>query len=68
MQHALLIYSASEARAAESADARATGVGVFDDWIAYTRALKSAGRSSLWSACSQPRRPRAYACATASDC
>jgi len=43
MQHALLIYSASEARAAERADARATDVGVFDDWIAYTRALKSAG-------------------------
>jgi hypothetical protein len=43
MQYALLIYSASEARAAESADARATDVGVFGDWIAYTRALKSAG-------------------------
>jgi hypothetical protein len=43
MQYALLIYSASETNAAESADARATDDGVFDDWIAYTRALKSAG-------------------------
>jgi hypothetical protein len=40
MRYALLIYGAPGASAGESP----TGDdGVFDDWLAYTRALKSAG-------------------------
>ncbi len=39
MKYALLIYGAPGASTGE----RATDNGVFDDWIAYTRALKSAG-------------------------
>ncbi len=39
MKYALLIYSAPEARPNE----RPTDDGVFDDWVAYTRALRSAG-------------------------
>ena len=39
MRYALLIYSAPEAGAEESS----TDTGVYDDWVAYTRALKSAG-------------------------
>lgn len=38
MKYALLIYSAPEASAEESP----TDDGVFDDWVAYTQALKSA--------------------------
>ena len=39
MKYALLIYVAPGA----STDERPTDDGVFDDWVAYTRALKSAG-------------------------
>jgi len=39
MKYALLIYGAPDAKAQESH----TDDGVFDDWAAYTRALKSAG-------------------------
>jgi hypothetical protein len=39
MRYALLIYGAPDAQAGESP----TDDGVFDDWAAYTRALKSAG-------------------------
>ena len=39
MRYALLIYSAPEASVEESS----TDDGVYDDWVAYTRALKSAG-------------------------
>src|SRR5215467_11927863 len=39
MRYALLIYGAPDAKAQESH----TDDGVFDDWAAYTRALKSAG-------------------------
>lgn len=43
MQYALLIYSAPDVSVEASADSRPTDDDVFDDWIAYTRALKSAG-------------------------
>ena len=47
MQYALLIYSAPEARAEAPAEATAdTGparTGASEEWLAYTRALKSAG-------------------------
>ena len=39
MRYALLIYSAPEASAEESP----TDTGVYDDWVAYTRAVKNAG-------------------------
>lgn len=39
MKYALLIYGASGARP----DVGPAADGVFDDWVAYTRALKSAG-------------------------
>lgn len=39
MRYALLIYSAPEASAEESS----TDTGVYDDWVAYTRAVKNAG-------------------------
>ena len=39
MRYALLIYRAPDGKAQESH----TDDGVFDDWAAYTRALKSAG-------------------------
>jgi hypothetical protein len=42
MQYALLIYAAPEARSGTDSDASATDDGVFNDWIAYTRALKNA--------------------------
>jgi hypothetical protein len=41
MKYALLAYRAPEA-AAPGAN-RLAGDGVFDDWVAYTRAVKSAG-------------------------
>lgn len=39
MQYALLIYAAPGARAGEGP----AGGEAFDDWVAYTRALKSSG-------------------------
>src|SRR5690348_15059023 len=39
MKYALLIYSTPGA----STDERSAGDGVFDDWVAYTQALESAG-------------------------
>lgn len=39
MRYALLLYAAPDARP----DDGHAGDGVFDDWIAYTRALKDAG-------------------------
>jgi hypothetical protein len=46
MKYALLIYTAPEALASAHADADAGASragGTFEDWVAYTRALKSAG-------------------------
>jgi len=43
MQYALLIYGATGAGVVAGSSARDADDGVFDDWIAYTRALKSAG-------------------------
>jgi hypothetical protein len=42
MQYALLIYSAPEAGTEANGDASPTEHGAFDNWIAYTRALKDA--------------------------
>ncbi|MGH2487321.1 MAG: YciI family protein [Ktedonobacterales bacterium] len=45
MQYALLIYSSVEARAEAEANAAVHGEddGVIEDWVEYTRAVKSAG-------------------------
>jgi hypothetical protein len=47
MQYALLIYSGAEpsaqARSEAGASASPAADGVFDNWLAYTRALKDAG-------------------------
>jgi hypothetical protein len=71
VRYALLVYRAPGAAAPgdrpTEADGRA-GDGVFDDWVAYTRAVKRAGgwsgrNSSKWST-----RPPACGCVRVSGC